>query len=73
MDRWPEDESTDVDSDVGNSSRKVPFSTLPANPDDESASDISTKRGGVSRHAQTLVRVQSVFAFASGVRGSHRA
>lgn len=52
MDRWPEDGSTDVDSDVGNSSRKVPFSTLPANPDEGSASDISTKRGGVSRCRQ---------------------
>lgn len=29
-----------MDRDVGNSSRKVPFSTLPENTDEESGSDI---------------------------------
>lgn len=40
FDRWPEEGSTDVDRDVGNSSRKVPFSTVPENTEEVSGSDI---------------------------------
>lgn len=66
MDRWPEDGSTDVDRDVGNSSRKVPFSIFPENTDEKSGSDIFTEghectRIPKVRLTQGLKRTESAY------------
>lgn len=45
-----------MDRDVGNSSRKVPFSTLPENTDEESGSDIFMEGQRMHKYVKSLLQ-----------------